>query len=137
MADTKITTAMKLDMIEEIAKGTENEAVILEYCAAERAKLANKKVKAQERAAAKKEAGDELRACIEEILQAATDPMTREDVLAKIEDPDGELTPAKVGNRITQLVQLNKAHKTSVKVEGEDGKSKSKVAYVWGPADAE
>lgn len=130
MADTKVTILMKLDMIEAIAKGTENEAIILEYVEAERAKLANKKVKAQERAAAKKEAGDELRACIEEVLQAATEPMTREAVLAKFENEDGSLTIAKVGNRISQLVQLGKAHKINVKVD-----DKTKVGYVWGPAE--
>lgn len=131
--ENKITIAMKLDMIEALAKGTENEAIIVEYCATERAKLDNKKAKAQERAAAKKEAGDELRAVIEEILKGATEPMTREAVLAKFENEDGELTVAKIGNRISQLVQLDKAHKVTVK--SEDGKPKA--AYVYGPADAE
>ena len=46
--ENKITIAMKLDMIEALAKGTENEAIIVEYCATERAKLDNKKAKAQD-----------------------------------------------------------------------------------------
>ena len=65
--------------------------------------------------------------------------MTREMVLDCINDPEGELTVAKVGNRISQLVQLGLVSKTTVKVE-EDGKTKSKTAYVYGApetADAE
>lgn len=133
MAETKITIFDKLTMIEEIAVGTPNEAIILEYCANEKAKLDNKKAKAAARAQAKKEAGDDLRACIQSILEGATEPMTREMVLDCIEDAEAmELTAAKVGARISQLVQLGLASKTTVKVD-----DKNKVAYVWGTTDAE
>ena len=130
MATEKITKAMVLDMI--MAAMADN-ADVVAYCENEKALLANKAAKAKERAAAKKTAGDELRAVIETILKEATEPMTREMVLNCIEDPEGELTVAKVGARITQLVQLGLVTKTTVKAE--DGKSKT--AYVYGTVDAE
>jgi hypothetical protein len=101
----------------------ENELVLLD----------NKAAKAKARAAAKKEAGDDLRACIQTILENATEPMTREMVLGAIDGAEeAELTVAKVGNRISQLVQLGLASKTTVKVG-----DKNKTAYVWGAVDAE
>ena len=129
MENTKVTKAMVLDMIMEAC--ADNETIVA-YCENEKALLAGKAEKAKARAAAKKEAGDELRACIQAILEAATEPMTREMVLAQIEDETGDLTPAKVGARISQLVQLGLASKTTIKVE-----DKTKVAYVWGATDAE
>ena len=131
MAETKITKAMVLDMILEAC--ADNDAIVA-YCENEKTLLAGKAEKARARAAAKKEAGDELRAVIETILENATEPMTREMVLDSIENAEElELTAAKVGARITQLVQLNIVHKTNVKVG-----DKTKVGYVYGPAvDAE
>lgn len=125
----KITTAMKLEgFIEKYA----DDEVLVEYCEKELEKLANKNAKARERAAAKKEAGNALRDTIETIIEGSNEAMTREDVLAAIEDADElELSVAKVGAQISQLVQLNRVHKTTVK--GENGKNK--VAYVYGPAE--
>lgn len=129
MAETKITKAMVLDMIIEACGDNET---IVAYCENEKTLLANKAEKTRARAAAKKEAGNELRACIEQILTDATAPMTREDVLASIEGAEElELTVAKVGAQISQLVQLGRAHKVTVKVG-----DKNKVAYAIG-ADAE
>lgn len=133
MANEKITKAQVLDMILEAMADNSD---VVDYCNKEKEALANKAAKAKERAAEKKAAGDELRAVIETILKEATEPMTREMVLGCIEDPNGELTVAKVGARITQLVQLGLVSKVSVKTE--DGKSKT--AYVYGTvetADAE
>ena len=128
--EKKITKNEILDMILEAC--ADNETIVA-YCENEKALLANKAVKAKERAAKKKEIGNELRDCIETILTNATEPMTREDVLAAIENADElELTVAKVGAQISQLVQLDRAHKTTVKVG-----DKNKVAYVIGAADAE
>lgn len=125
MANEKITKAQVLEMIKA---GMADNADVVAYCDNELALLASKAVKAKERAAAKKAEGDELRGVIETILKDASEPMTREMVLNCIEDPNGELTVAKVGARITQLVQLGLVSKTSVKTE--DGKSKT--AYVYG-----
>ena len=129
MAETKIT---KRDIFNRIIEVCANDAEIVACMENEIALLDNKAVKAKARAAAKKEAGDELRACIQTILEGATEPMTREMVLASIADESGELTVAKVGNRISQLVQLGLASKTTIKVG-----DKNKTAYVWGTVDAE
>ena len=127
MATEKRTIAMKLTEWKELYA---DNAEFVEYADNELAKLAAKAEKSKERAAAKKEAGDELRATIQAIIENADKPVTREDVLDAIENADElELTVAKIGARITQLVQLNLAHKTTVKVG-----DKSKTAYVWGPA---
>ena len=131
MADTKRTTAMKLTEWKEMYA---DNAEFVEYAEKELAKLENKNVKARKRAAAKKEAGNALRDVIEEMIKEATEPMTREMVLENIDNADElELTVAKVGAQISQLVQLDRVHKTNVKVG-----DKTKVAYVYGPAtDAE
>lgn len=131
MADTKRTTAMKLTEWKEMYA---DNAEFVEYAEKELAKLENKNVKARERAAAKKEAGNALRDVIEEMIKEATEPMTREMVLENIDNADElDLTVAKVGAQISQLVQLDRVHKTNVKVG-----DKTKVAYVYGPAtDAE
>ena len=127
--EKKITKNEILDMILEAC--ADNETIVA-YCENEKTLLANKAVKAKERAAKKKEIGNELRDCIETILTNATEPMTREDVLASIEGAEElELTVAKVGAQISQLVQLGRAHKVTVKVG-----DKNKVAYAIG-ADAE
>ena len=131
MANEKITKAQVLDMILEAMADNSD---VVDYCNKEKEALANKAAKAKERAAEKKAAGDELRAVIETILKEATEPMTREMVLDCIEDPEGELSVAKVGNRITQLVNLGLVSKTSIKVE-EDGKTKNKTAYVYGAVE--
>lgn len=131
MADTKRTTAMKLTEWKEMYA---DNVEFVEYAEKELAKLENKNVKARERAAAKKEAGNALRDVIEEMIKEATEPMTREMVLENIDNADElELTVAKIGAQISQLVQLDRVHKTNVKVG-----DKTKVAYVYGPAtDAE
>ena len=132
----KITNMDILTMIEEIAAGTENADLILGYCAAQKNALANKAAKAKERQAEKRAAGDELRTAVQAILEGATAPMTREMILAAF-DPEvvenEELTVGKVGNRASELVKFNLAHRVEVKTE--DGKTK--VGYVIGAADAE
>lgn len=135
MAETiKITNADVLTMIEEIAVGTANEEAILGYCAKQKESLANKAAKAKERAAEKRAAGDDLRDAVQAILEAATEPMTREMILAAFDNAEGlELTVGKVGNRASELVRFNLAHKVDVKTE--DGKTK--VGYVIGGVDAE
>lgn len=130
----KITNVEILTMIEEIAVGTANEEAILGYCAKQKESLANKAAKAKERAAKKRAAGDDLRNAVQEVLENATEPMTREMILAAFDNAEElELTVGKVGNRASELVRFGLAHKVDVKTE--DGKVK--VGYVIGGADAE
>ena len=129
MAETKIT---KNDILDMIIEAMADNADVVAYCENEKASLAKKAAKAKERAEEKRAAGDELRACVEEILNNATEPMTRDDILAAIENAEElELTAAKVGNRASELVRYGVAHKVEVKVD-----KSTKVAYVYGP-DAE
>jgi hypothetical protein len=135
MAETKITTADILGMIEEVATGTANEAVILEYCAKQKTALANKAAKAKERAEEKRAAGSELRDAVQAILEGATEPLTRDMILAAFAAEDveaNELTVAKVGHQASELVRYGLAHKVDVKCE-----KGTKVGYVIGAADAE
>ena len=130
MADKKMT---KAEVLAVIAEAMADNADVVEYCENEIALLDKKKEKAHARAAAKKEAGNELRDLIETILENATEPMTREMVLGAIDGAEeAELTVSKVGSQISQLVQLGRVSKTSVKVG-----DKNKVAYVYGTVDAE
>lgn len=131
MANTeKITKATVLGMIKEACA---DNTTIVEYCDNELALLAKKAEKSRERAEEKRAAGDELREVVLEILKNATAPMTRDDILAAIENAEElELTTAKVGNRASELVRYNLAHKVDVK-----GEKSTKVGYVYGAADAE
>ncbi len=131
MADTvKITKAMVLNSLKgayaEVAEdtviGDVTVADIKAYIEKSIEQLENKAAKAKAKAAEKKAEGDELRAAV---LEALTDEFaTREEIFAKIDGED--ITVAKVGARLTQLVNAGEAIKDTVKVE--DSKSK-KVVY--------
>lgn len=115
----------KTQMFEEIKVVCADREDIVEFCDAQITSLANKAAKAKEKAKAKREEGDELYAIVFECL--GSEPMTREDVYAavceRIENADEvELTIAKVGARITNLVKDNKVVKA---VEKRDGKNKT------------
>lgn len=73
-----------------------------------------KNEKAAERAAAKRAAGDELRAQVKAVL--GTEPMKVAEIVAAINDP--EVTSAKVVARLTQLVKSGDVIKEDVKVDG-------------------
>lgn len=124
MANTenKITKAMVLDMILEACA---DNADIVAYCENEKVLLENKKVKARERQDKKRAEGDELQAAVASVLTA--EPQTRDEIFAQIEGED--LTIGKIQSKLNNLVKFNQAAKTTIKTEGEDGKSKSKVAY--------
>lgn len=131
MAETvKITKAMVLDMILEKCADDE---IIVGYCENEKALLASKAEKAKARQAEKRAAGDQLRDAVEAILKNAEGPLTRDMILDSFDPEDieaNELTVAKVGNRASELVKYDLAHKVDIKTE--DGKTR--VAYVYGPA---
>jgi len=128
--ENKIT---KRDILVHIAEAMADDAVVVEFCEKEIASLDAKKVKAAERAAAKRAAGDELQAEIAALL--TDEPQTAEQILAQLNDPEGELTKQKVIARMTNLVKFGQASKCDVKVEIE-GKATSRKAYTL-PVDAE
>lgn len=117
MAD-KITKVEIYGMIKDACADNE---VIVDFCDKEIAALGAKAEKAKVRAAAKKAAGDELRAVVASVL--TKEPMIAEDILACIEG-DEELTKAKVIARLTQLCKAGEAVKSEVTVDG-----KKRMAY--------
>ena len=98
---------------------------IVEFCEKEIAALGARE-KAKERAAAKREAGDELQTAV---LNALTDEFsTRAEITERVEGVE-EVTVAKVGYRLTQLVKNGLAIKDEASVTGEDGKAKKATVY--------
>ena len=89
------------------------------------AQLAAKAAKAKERAAEKKAEGDALRDAVLAVLTDEYQPIA--DIAAKVEFED--VTPAKVTARLTQLVKLELANKTQIKVG-----DRKVMGYAAGPA---
>ena len=108
-----------------IAETCADNEVIVEFCAAEVAKLDAKAAKAKEKAAEKKAAGDELYAAVVGCL--TNELQTREEVLAQFENEDGSLTLAKIGARLSQAVKNGVAVKEVQKIDGK-GKTCYKLA---------
>ena len=121
MAEVKITKAMVLEVI---GKNVENMTFdgdvtaedVTAFVETTLAQIAAKAEKNKERAAAKRQAGDELRA---QVLSFVTEEwQTRDEITANFEDED--VTPAKVGARLTQLVADGSVVKEKQKIDGKD-----------------
>ena len=121
MAEVKITKAMVLEVI---GKNVENMTFdgdvtaedVTAFVETTLAQIAAKAEKNKERAAAKRQAGDELRA---QVLGFVTEEwQTRDEIAANFEDED--ITPAKVGARLTQLVADGSVVKEKQKIDGKD-----------------
>ena len=121
MAEVKITKAMVLEVI---GKNVENMTFdgdvtaedVTAFVETTLAQIAAKAEKNKERAAAKRQAGDELRT---QVLGFVTEEwQTRDEIAANFEDED--ITPAKVGARLTQLVADGSVVKEKQKIDGKD-----------------
>ena len=121
MAEVKITKAMVLEVI---GKNVENMTFdgdvtaedVTAFVETTLAQIAAKAEKNKERAVAKRQAGDELRA---QVLGFVTEEwQTRDEIAANFEDED--ITPAKVGARLTQLVENGSVVKEKQKIDGKD-----------------
>lgn len=110
----------QVEMYNFIKEALADNAEVVEFCDGKLDSLAKKAEKAKAKAAEKKAAGDELYAAVISVLGA--DPMTAEDVLAKIEGDD--LSVAKIRARLTQGVKNGVVAKDKIKVDGKD-----KMAY--------
>jgi len=120
MAD-KITKRKHYEMVMEVVEQadflTDDQKVdYTDFLQGEIDALDAKAKKAAERAAAKRAAGDELRAVVQSVL--TYEPQTIDQITAQIEDED--ITRAKVIARLTQLVDTGIAEKEDVK--SEDGR---------------
>ena len=130
--EKKIT---KREMYEAIKTGcttgewTVSDAEIVEFCDNEIALLDKKAIKAKERAAEKRAAGDEL---TDAVRAALTDEFAViADIATKVAETYGEdATVAKVTYRLGQLVKNGEAENTDVKVAGGEGqKTRTIKAY--------
>lgn len=116
MAEKKLTKkdfyAALRGMVEGVeAVGDIPADTVIEFIDTQVAQLDAKAAKAKERAADKKSEGDELRAVVQGVL---TDEFqTRDEIFAQIDGED--LSVAKVGARLTQLVAAGIAVKEQIK----------------------
>lgn len=99
--------------------------VLLAFAENELEQLDKKAAKAKERAAAKKAEADVLLDAVKEVL---TDEFETRDAIAEKIDME-DATVAKVGARLTKLVNEGFAVKEDITVEGADGKKKKVKGY--------
>ena len=125
--ENRVTKMDKFEMIEEILTGieTEDAKMLVEFVQGEKAALARKAAKAKEKAAEKKTEIDELGEVVLGVLNA--EPKTRDEVFALVEFEDASL--AKVGARLTRLVEVGKVQKSEVKGITASGKKTTRMAY--------
>lgn len=127
--EDRLTKAQKFEMIEDILTGieTEDAKMLVEFVQAEKAALARKAAKAKEKAAEKKAEIDELGEVVLSVLNA--EPKTRDEVFALVEFDGVEISVAKIGARLTRLVELGKIQKSEVKAITASGKKTTRMAY--------
>lgn len=109
----KMTKTQKYDAIIEVLTNAGADEELIELCNTEKAAIAAKAVKAQERAAQRKADGDALRATVQGLL--TNEYQTADQITAAIGDE--EITRAKVISRLSQLVKAEIAEKADAKTE--------------------
>lgn len=125
----KITKAQKYAMIEDILNTVDGDNIdmLIEFVQAEQAALANKAAKAKAKAAEKKTEIDDLGNAVLGVLNGT--PKTRDEVFALVEDFSNDVSIAKVGARLTKLVDAGLVVKTEVKAVTASGKKTTRMAY--------
>lgn len=132
MKTTDRTT--KRDFYEAIIKAMETgetnvePAKIVEFCENEIALLDKKADKAKERAAAKKAEVDELMEKVYAVL-SDTEFMTRNAVMDALGDMPEDVSIAKVGARLTKLVNNQTVEKSELTVANAEGKKSKVMGY--------
>ena len=124
-----ITKAQKYAMIEDILNTVDGDNIdmLIEFVQAEQAALANKAAKAKAKAAEKKTEIDDLGNAVLGVLNGT--PKTRDEVFALVEDFSNDVSVAKVGARLTRLVDAGLVVKTEVKAVTASGKKTTRMAY--------
>lgn len=118
---TKIT---ERDIYNSILNGTADHDTLVEFANKKLAQLDKRNATAKVRAERKRAEGNEITEGIFSVL--SNEPMTRDQVAAAY---GSDLSVAKVGARLTSLVKEGRVQKETVKISGEDGKTKNAVAY--------
>lgn len=112
------------EIYNSILNGTVDQAVLCDFAEKKLAQLDKRNASAQRRAAAKRAEGNAITEDIFGILSA--ERMTREQVAQAY---GSELSVAKVGSRLNQLVEAGRVQKETIKVANAEGKMVNKVAY--------
>lgn len=125
----KITKAQKYAMIEDILNTVDGDNIdmLIEFVQAEQAALANKAAKAKAKAAEKKTEIDDLGNAVLGVLNG--EPKTRDEIFALVEDFSNDVSVAKVGARLTKLVDAGLIVKNEVKAVTASGKKTTRMAY--------
>ena len=125
----KITKAQKYAMIEDILNTVDGDNIdmLIEFVQAEQAALANKAAKAKAKAAEKKTEIDDLGNAVLGVLNGT--PKTRDEVFALVEDFSNDVSVAKVGARLTKLIDAGLIVKSEVKAVTASGKKTTRMAY--------
>ena len=112
------------EIYNSILNGTVDQATLCEFAEKKLAQLDKRNASAQRRAAVKRAEGNEITEGIFGVLSA--ERMTREQVAQAY---GSELSVAKVGSRLNQLVEAGRVQKETIKVANAEGKMVNKVAY--------
>lgn len=112
------------EIYNSILNGTVDQAVLCEFAEKKLAQLDRRNASAAKRAAVKRAEGNEITEGIFGVLSA--ERMTREQVAQAY---GSELSVAKVGSRLNQLVEAGRVQKETIKVANAEGKMVNKVAY--------
>ncbi len=125
----KITKTQKYAMIEDILNTVDGDNIdmLIEFVQAEQAALASKAAKAKAKAAEKKTEIDDLGNAVLGVLNGT--PKTRDEVFALVEDFSNDTSVAKVGARLTKLVDAGLIVKSEVKAVTASGKKTTRMAY--------
>lgn len=112
------------EIYNSILNGTVDQATLCEFAEKKLAQLDKRNASAQRRAAVKRAEGNEITEGIFGVL--STERMTREQVAQAY---GSELSVAKVGSRLNQLVEAGRVQKETIKVANAEGRMVNKVAY--------
>ena len=112
------------EIYNSILNGTVDQATLCEFAEKKLAQLDKRNASAQRRAAVKRAEGNEITEGIFGVL--SVERMTREQVAQAY---GSELSVAKVGSRLNQLVEAGRVQKETIKVANAEGKMVNKVAY--------
>ena len=127
--ENKMTKMEKFQAIENILNTVDGDNIemLIEFVRAEQTALANKAAKAKAKAAEKKTEIDELGNAVLGVLNG--EPKTRDEIFALVEDFSDDVSVAKVGARLTKLVDAGLVVKTEVKATAASGKKTTRMAY--------
>ena len=133
--EKKITKIDKFDAAIAVLKEADAFGSV-EFLEEEKERYLARQAKAKERNAKKKSEADKMVEVVEEVMKQFSEPVTRTEVTEAVIAADVEgivdVTEAKVGNRLTKLVNAGKVVKESKTID-----KKRKMVYVLAAFDGD